>query len=48
MNETTSVAGADVRDRVIISSDSQRAHQFGLVGLVGAFGVMILLRCTHS
>ena len=49
MNETTSVAGADIRDRVVISSESQRARQIGLVGLVGAFGVMILLVAhTHD
>lgn len=49
MNETTSVVEADIRDRVVISSESQRARQIGLVGLVGAFGVMILLVAhTHD
>ncbi|MGA9490687.1 MAG: phosphatidylglycerol lysyltransferase domain-containing protein [Mycobacterium sp.] len=43
MNETTSIASADIRDRVVISSESQRARHIGLLALTGAFGGMILL-----
>lgn len=43
MNETASIAGTDIRDRVVISSKSHRARQIGLVALIGSFGVMILL-----
>ncbi len=43
MNETTSIVGADIRDRVVISSESQRARQIGFLALTGAFGGMILL-----
>ena len=38
MNETTSIAEVDIRDRVMISSESQRARQIGMLALVGAFG----------
>jgi lysylphosphatidylglycerol synthetase-like protein (DUF2156 family) len=43
MNETTSVAKVGIRDRVVVSSESQRVRGIGLLALVGAFGVLILL-----
>jgi lysylphosphatidylglycerol synthetase-like protein (DUF2156 family) len=43
MNETASVAKVGIRDRVVVSSGSQRARAVGLLALVGAFGLLILL-----
>ncbi|BBX45911.1 bifunctional lysylphosphatidylglycerol flippase/synthetase MprF [Mycobacterium cookii] len=43
MIDVTNIAGVDVRDRVVIGSESQRARQIGLLALIGAFGGMILL-----
>jgi len=43
MNDTVSVAKIQMRDRVVVSSDSQRVRGIGLFALVGAFGLLILL-----
>jgi len=43
MNETVSVAKVEMRDRVVVSSESQRVRGIGLLALVGAFGLLILL-----
>jgi lysylphosphatidylglycerol synthetase-like protein (DUF2156 family) len=43
MNETTNVAKVGIRDRVVVSSESQPARRIGLLALVGAFGLLILL-----
>ena len=43
MNETVSVAKVDMRDRVMISSESRRTRRIGMVALVGAFGLLILV-----
>jgi lysylphosphatidylglycerol synthetase-like protein (DUF2156 family) len=43
MNETVSAAKVDMRDRVVVSSESQRARRMGLLALIGAFGLLILL-----
>ena len=43
MNETVSVAKVDMRDRVMVSSESQRARRTGLLALVGASGLLLLL-----
>jgi len=43
MNETVSAAKVGVRDRVMVSSESQRVRGIGLLALVGAFGLLILL-----
>jgi lysylphosphatidylglycerol synthetase-like protein (DUF2156 family) len=43
MNETVSVAKVEMRDRVMVSSESQRVRGIGLLALVGAFGLLILL-----
>src|ERR1700739_2223650 len=42
MNETVSVAKVDMRDRVMVSCESQRARRMGLLALIGAFGLLIL------
>jgi lysylphosphatidylglycerol synthetase-like protein (DUF2156 family) len=46
MNETVSVA-KEMRDRVVVSSESQRMRGIGLLALVGACGLLILL-VTHD
>jgi lysylphosphatidylglycerol synthetase-like protein (DUF2156 family) len=43
MNETADLAKVGIRDRVVVSSESQRARRIGLLALVGAFGLLILL-----
>jgi lysylphosphatidylglycerol synthetase-like protein (DUF2156 family) len=43
MNETASVAKVCIRDRVVVSSESQRVRRIGLLALAGAFGLLILL-----
>ncbi len=43
MNETASLAEVDNRDRVMISTESQRARRVGMLALVGAFGLLIVL-----
>ncbi len=47
MNGTVSVAKVGVRDRVLVSSESQRVRGIGLLALVGAFGLLILLVARH-
>jgi lysylphosphatidylglycerol synthetase-like protein (DUF2156 family) len=46
MNETVSVA-KEMRDRVVVTSESQRMRGIGLLALVGACGLLILL-VTHD
>jgi lysylphosphatidylglycerol synthetase-like protein (DUF2156 family) len=43
MNETAKVAKVGIRDRVVVSSESQRVRGVGLLALAGAFGMLILL-----
>ena len=43
MNGTAAAAEAGIRDRVVVSSESQRTRTIGQLTLVGAFGVLILL-----
>jgi lysylphosphatidylglycerol synthetase-like protein (DUF2156 family) len=43
MNETASATKAGIRDRVMVSSGSQRARGVGMLALVGAFGLLIVL-----
>jgi lysylphosphatidylglycerol synthetase-like protein (DUF2156 family) len=47
MNETASVAKVGIRDRVVVSSESQRVRGIGLLALVSAFGLLILLVAHH-
>ena len=47
MNETASLAEVDNRDRVMISTESQRARRVGMVALVGAFGLLILVLARY-
>jgi lysylphosphatidylglycerol synthetase-like protein (DUF2156 family) len=43
MDDTVSLGRVDSRDRVMVSSESQRARRIGMLALVGAFGWLILL-----
>jgi lysylphosphatidylglycerol synthetase-like protein (DUF2156 family) len=43
MNETVSVAKDSVRDRVVVSPESQRVRRIGWLALLGALGLLILL-----
>jgi lysylphosphatidylglycerol synthetase-like protein (DUF2156 family) len=43
MNESVSAAKADMRDRVVVSSESPRARRAGKLAIVGAFGLLTLL-----
>ncbi len=43
MDQTGRVAKVGVRDRVVVSPESQRVRGIGLLALVGAFGLLILL-----
>jgi lysylphosphatidylglycerol synthetase-like protein (DUF2156 family) len=50
MNEPVSVTKVSVRDRVVVSSESQRVRGIGLAALAGACGLLIVLvaRDHHS
>jgi len=48
MNETASIAKAGIRDRVMVSSESQRARRIGMLALVGAFGLLIMLLARND
>jgi lysylphosphatidylglycerol synthetase-like protein (DUF2156 family) len=43
MNETADFPKVGIRDRVVVSSESQRVRGIGLLALVGAFGLLGLL-----